>query len=203
MPHVKAYGYDDYEFEVGSCLSVWRMQNIVNSFTHCVHRASVSGCIAEFGVFQAETIRELAKYLQYLGMNTPVYLFDTFTGLPQPTEGKEGPGGKGLYCCSMDSVIQNMSGLSNYVLMPGLFSEYLETFTETIAFAHIDPDLYQGVKDAVEICRRRMPSGGRIVIDDYETHWQGVTTACVESVLNSHEWNVLLNQPGQLIAEKI
>jgi O-methyltransferase len=34
-------------------------------------------------------------------------------------------------------------------------------------FAHIDLDLYQGVKDAVAFVYPRMPRGGLIVFDDY------------------------------------
>ena len=76
--------------------------------------------------------------------------------------------------------------------------DYL-TWDVPLAFAHIDPDLYQGVADALEICTNNMPRGGGIVIDDYDSDWTGVRIA-VERHLDLDKWQILGATKGQLAA---
>lgn len=142
----------------------------------------VSGDVCEFGVAQGATSRLLAAEILPLA-DRKLWLFDSFEGLPAP--GKE------------DRLIHDIFNLGTMEKYQGTMaspeSEVLaklasvnfprertkikkgwikDTVTSAdlpaqIAFAYVDFDFHDPIKDALAFVDQRMPAGGHIVIDDY------------------------------------
>ena len=116
-----------------------------------------------------------------------LWVFDTFEGLPPPTEGdpdfdqavsKTG-------ACKGDLVeveaLFAELGLSNLAqCVKGLFQDTLPiTETGRIAFLHLDGDWYESTKVCLERLYDKVTPGGVIQIDDYG-HWAGARKALHE-----------------------
>jgi hypothetical protein len=171
-----------------------------------VVKAGIPGDIAEFGVFRGETTLGMAKFLKGLEIeDRKIHLFDTFEGLPDPDPEDLGDIEPDAwkhyeeYYGSLRAVKGMMHGYEEYcVYHKGPFFDFFN-FDTPLAFAHIDPDLYQGVADAIKICTNVMTMGGGIVIDDYDTSWSGVKIA-VERHLSLVKWHIVGSGSGQLAA---
>lgn len=53
-----------------------------------------------------------------------------------------------------------------------------------IAFAHIDLDMYQSIKDCLDFCLPRMNEGGIILLDDYKVR---STPGCESAIIDFFE----------------
>ena len=126
----------------------------------------LEGNYAEVGVFRGGSLELIAK----LNPDKEIYAFDSFTGLPRPTEHDN-------YHQEGDFKDTDYEGLKfyferfhhNITLFKGFVPH---TFTmidpfKMYSFVHIDVDLYQSVKDSLDYFFPRMVMGGIIIIDDY------------------------------------
>lgn len=142
------------------------------------------GYFVEFGVADGSSLRRLAdtNYGQVIGL-------DTFTGLPE--HWRNGfPAGS----FSQDGKIPSIEGT---VCLKGLFSETIPILNAVpCALCHIDCDLYQGAKEALEWFRDHHIKGAIVVFDEiygypgYQDHewraYQEVVTWPHEWILRSH-----------------
>ena len=191
-----------WQFGVSLALGKHRAQFLYWLFTEVL---TLPGDVAEFGVFHGQTSRELVRYLEARGIAKTVHLFDTFTGLPDLTdgdyEGRTYPGSyrPHLYLGIEEDVRELLQPYSQFAIHRGLFSDTGPDFHTPLCFAHIDADLYAGTRDAIQICERVMIPGGVIVIDDYGTEWLGVTRA-VKEHLCPFKWDIHYAPTSQCIA---
>jgi len=133
----------------------------------------------------------------------PVYLYDTFEGIPPPTEadgqsalrrfeeirsGKASGVRKQVYYGYernlLDRVRQSFAeyGMpvenSQIYLVPGLYQETLYPSAQ-VALAHLDCDWYESVRTCLERIVPYLVPSGRIIIDDYD-YWAGCKRAVDE-----------------------
>lgn len=141
-----------------------------------------TGLCLEFGVYSGTTINFVAKLLP----ETTLYGFDSFKGLNEPWIYR-GAGAFG----DIDS-LPNVR--ANVVLVEGLFEEKLPAFLSahqgSIAFLHIDSDLYSSAKTVLEMTCARFQRGTIIVFDEYFNYpaWKtGEHKAWTEAVKH---WNL-------------
>lgn len=118
------------------------------------------GCFVEFGVFKGGTAWHLAKVARE--KKAPLYLYDTFSGMPFQDAGDEFE--KGSF--SSTSVEEIKGLIPDAILCPGVFPASLATMPP-IAFCHLDCDQYQSYKDAWRVLSPLMAKGGVMVMDDY------------------------------------
>jgi O-methyltransferase len=148
---------------------------------HLHSALTVGGDICEFGVAQGATSRLLAAEIMQTDRN--LWLFDSFEGLPAP--GSEDKlindifnlGSIQNYKGTMASPEAEVLGRLASVGFPsarakvkkGWIKETVKTgeVPPKVAFAYVDFDFYEPIKDALEFLDTRMPPGGRIVVDDY------------------------------------
>jgi predicted O-methyltransferase YrrM len=139
------------------------------------------GDVCEFGVGSGATSALLANELR--GTGKVLWLYDTFTGLPAPTEEDEliddvdQLGSMGAYRGHMShtqaEVLGQMKGIgispAAFRIVAGLFDETIadERLPEQVCFAYIDFDFYAPIRAALEKLRPRLSPGGIIVVDDY------------------------------------
>jgi O-methyltransferase len=128
----------------------------------------LSGDVIECGVFRGGTALLAARTLA--GENPPpaLHLFDSFQGMPGDVARHEhfAPGD-----FDRTSVRQVENLLSAYPAARMHVGFIPETFAglevPAIAWAHVDVDLHQSVRDCIDWIYPRLSAGGYIVFDDY------------------------------------
>jgi asparagine synthase (glutamine-hydrolysing) len=111
----------------------------------------------------------------------------------------EGIGGDRYYGYEPDLLTKVKGSFSEYgvpvdgkrvSLIPGLFEDTLTSCTvKKIAFAHIDCDWFDPVTLCLETTHRLMPSGGIVILDDYNDY--GGCKKATDEFLQRHK-NVTL-----------
>lgn len=150
------------------------------------------GVAIEAGVFLGGGTIYVAKLQQHLGLVRRQYGFDTFEGIPAPTE-KDGdtPFVEGLFSQgTIETVRSNYAahGLDDITLVKGLVQE---TFPgaipedEQVGFALIDLDQYAGTRAALDVVVPKLHRLGIVAVDDADG--AGVDAAIKETLARHPE----------------
>jgi O-methyltransferase len=117
------------------------------------------------------------------------HIFDSFEGLSAPGVGDGEHWEQGDLSVSMAQVEKNMGDFDRYTLYQGWIpSRFAEIQDKRFAFAHIDVDLYQPTRDAIEFFYPRMNEGAVLLCDDYgSTLCPGATRAIDEFLADKPE----------------
>ncbi len=153
------------------------------------------GAFAEFGVCQGGSLDLLAR----LHPDRLIYGIDSFEGLPEP-----GPMDKfhkkGDFDISIDDMenIMDLTERHEVTILTGFSPEVFTQLPphEIFSFVHVDVDLYQSVKDALDYFYPRLIPTGMMIFDDYgfETtpgakqaidEWKGECTYRGEIIYNT------------------
>lgn len=160
----------------------------------------VGGAIVECGVGSGGSLSALAYLLDQMGIDRPVYAFDSFQGFPEgtPEDAAEfSPSKKRIYeQFTVNFVKGNVArrcggderpgSRINYV--PGFFPDSFAAFEkQPVALLHVDVDLYQGYVDSLGFFVPMMPSGAMILFDEYDqgndlVKWPGAKRAVDEFI---------------------
>lgn len=137
--------------------TVWQMAQ---------HASSLDGGFMEAGVFQGGTAKMLRRVAEERGKQ--LHLFDSFEGM-KVTDSELDRHTSGDFADTSLEGVQKVVGTGEFVhfhkgWIPDTFAGLED---KRICFAHIDLDLYHGVKDTLEYVYPRMPAGGAIISDDY------------------------------------
>jgi predicted O-methyltransferase YrrM len=156
---------DYVEKHMADAVIFWRLDEILE---YCVRHAPAEGLILEFGVATGKSINIIATAAQ----GREVYGFDSFEGLPENWSGHVETQGsfssKGL----LPKVRPNVR------LYKGWFRETLEQFkaqySGSVAFLHIDCDLYSSTREVLRGLADRLIVGTIIEFDEYFNYpnWQ-------------------------------
>ncbi len=163
----------------------------------------ICGDFVQCGVWRGGAAFLIAQMLAEAGVRDPkVWLFDSFQGLPPPTE-HDGPEALSFakkaalpetyYNCtaSLAEVTRSADelGLSSRLrFVEGRFEDTLPIHSQhigSIALLHIDADWYASVKCCLETLYDQVAGGGIIIIDDYYD-WDGCAIALHEFLGNRH-----------------
>jgi O-methyltransferase len=128
---------------------------------------SLPGDVAEAGVFRGGTAKLLATAMAEHEGDKALYLFDSFDGMEAVSD--KDRHAKGDFADTSLGVVRQAVGDHPFVRfregwIPASFTG-LEP--RRFCFAHIDLDLYEGVRDSLRFFYPRMTPGGVIVLDDY------------------------------------
>jgi O-methyltransferase len=137
-------------------------------------QSRLEGAMAEVGVYEGCS----AEIISIAARNTPLHLFDTFNGLPEPDAHERPLLHRGQYSASLGAVQRSLSEHRNIALHPGEFpGTAAECEHLRFSFVHIDVDLESSTRACLEFFYPRMAPGGIILTHDYS--WlQGVKAAC-------------------------
>ena len=151
----------------------------------------MEGACAEVGVCRGDFAKEINRVFP----DKKVYLFDTFEGfdirdLQKEAEVNEGymainswiaDGKMDFRDTSVEFVRNCMPHKKNVVIKKGFFPETFDlNAEEKFLFVNLDTDLYQPIKDGLEIFYPRMVKGGVILVHDYFSMLTGVEKAVEE-----------------------
>jgi len=140
----------------------------------------MEGDLAEVGVYQGGS----AKLICEVKRDKDLYLFDTFTGLPEVSEDDTHFGEKHWYenefsNTSEEAIKKLLSRYQNVHIMKGIFPESGKAIIEKkFCFVHLDVDLYKSTIESLRFFFPRMVKGGIIMVHDF--HSDGIQKAFKE-----------------------
>jgi hypothetical protein len=132
--------------------------------------------MAELGVYQGSS----AQIICEAKADRPLHLFDTFAGLPEPSDREACVFSRGQFSAGLPAVCSILRAYREVYFHPGLFPES-STGLEDLRFSlvHLDVDLYASTLAGLEFFYPRMVPGGIIITHDYSTV-RGVAAAFSE-----------------------
>lgn len=180
-----------------SMLSNERFQTNLKSINY-IEKNNILGDVVEIGVWKGGSILSMILlYETYKKQDRTFYLYDTFSGMTDPTNLDVDLNNKhakkilhepGIKCLApYDLVKQNIDAYTNYPNIEYVVGDICKNTTypkNKIALLRLDTDWYESTKVELETFYPRVQSGGIIIIDDYG-HWQGCRKA-VDQFLLEH-----------------
>jgi len=152
------------------------------------------GAFLEVGCFQGGSTKLICEMK---GDDKPLYVCDTFEGLPESTEKDKGVHRKAQYTCSLESVSAYLSTYKNVHFVKGFFPDSATGIIPEdvqFAFVHLDVDLYESTIKSLEYVLPRLISGGIVLSHDYSL-LAGVKAAFHE-FLEAHPECMLIELPS-------
>ena len=176
----------------GNDLDLVRLAFLVINI-RALEAAGVPGAFAELGVWRGNS----AKVIHSVAPERELYLLDTFEGLPAERSAFDPASGSSRHFADVSvETVRNFIGRSERVhFVVGGFPESARFIPgeERFAFVHLDCDLYEPVKAALEFFYPRMSRRGLIVVHDFASgRWPGVTRAVDEFLADKPEAPVVI-----------
>lgn len=189
-------------------MSGYRRFSNIYDLSETVEKESISGAFVECGVWKGGCAATMAYVAQKYNSDRKTWLFDSFEGLPEPSE-KDGIVAKSRMAINVkeenrkcvasvedieELFFQKLKLERKYVLIrKGWFQNVLPNVKNeigAIAILRIDADWYESTKSCFDNLYDNVVSGGYVVIDDYG-HWEGCRKA-VDEFLESRNISVEL-----------
>lgn len=151
----------------------------------------IPGDIVEFGCYIGTTSLFIQRLLDIRRENRSFHVYDSFEGLPAKSREDESPAGSGFRAgaltVSKKQLIREFQ--KAHLKLPTIHKSWFgalsaEDVPKQIAFAFLDGDFYQSIKDSLTLVLPQMSHGGIIVVDDYAREaLPGVARAVAEARL--------------------
>jgi O-methyltransferase len=216
-PHAFPFDFDDADKELYRRVGPYTMTTppriyaLVQAVEYVVARG-IPGAIVECGVWRGGSMMAAALTLLRLGVtDRELYLYDTFAGMPPPSEAdttRSGERAADLLAQEDENshiwAIASLSDVRAAVLSVGYPEERIHfveglvedmlpaTAPEGIGLLRLDTDWYRSTKHELEQLYPRLAPGGVLIIDDYG-HWEGARRAVDEYFAERHI-TLLLNR---------
>jgi len=185
-------------FTMTSAERLWSLINAVSYVT----AEGISGDFAECGVWRGGSVMAMAGELLRLKVtDRRIWLYDTFTGMTDPTEAdvEAGTGvtassmlaqtsvgdGSNVWCVARRSDVEENVFSTAYprdmfTFVEGDVTQTLLTdVPDQLAILRLDTDWYESTAKSLEVLYPRLVVGGVCILDDYG-HWLGARTAVDE-----------------------
>lgn len=150
-----------------------QIQVILDELEHVLSRG-LTGAIVELGCYIGTTSLFIRRLLNEMKQEREFHVYDSFEGLPPKTEQDASVTGEqfvaGELNVSKKQFIREFqkAGLRTPIIHKGWFNELTaDDVPDEIAFAFLDGDFYESIRDSLRLILPRMKTGGVIVIDDY------------------------------------
>lgn len=182
----------------------------VRHATRYVVRSGLEGAIVECGVWRGGSMMAVARTLLAEGASDrDLYLFDTYTGMVEPTDADvmytgasaaalldgAAPGSRLRADASLEDVRANVGTVGypeervHYV--EGPVEQTIPAHApERIALLRLDTDWYESTRHELEHLYPRLVPGGVLIVDDYG-HWLGARRA-IDEYLHDRGVEILL-----------
>jgi len=185
----KLYDLDKrFEYENGfyATADPSRFSKFITHLEFFKQTSTVRGEILEFGIFKGNSFFRWIKFRDLLEQTSSrkVIGFDIFGDFPEAQfeEDKqrrddfvsETNGGKSISLEEMQELLERQSLAKNVELVKGDILLTLKNYLSKnphlkVSLLHIDVDLYEPVKEILELLYDRVSTGGIIILDDYGT----------------------------------
>jgi predicted O-methyltransferase YrrM len=148
--------------------------------------------VVEFGSYKGGNALFMALVMREINPEAKVYALDTFAGMPETDKTRDAHNAGDFGDASLPALQKRIDELElkNLIPLKGLFDETFPqipdrfTVSDGFGLAHIDCDIYAGVKYAQNAVWPRMCEGGYIVYDDAAvSSCLGATEAVEEMIM--------------------
>lgn len=172
-----------------SRLKLYFLTGLLSQISH------LPGDILEAGCGSGGSTRAIANVLKKQRRIKPLWILDTFAGYDNVDEKKDGTHVHtgDCKCASKEEVRQLLSDYDGCThLIEGSIPTTLQhVAAKSLAFAHIDVNLYEPTKEATRFCLEKMSVGGIILFDDYGWPATFGAKAAIDEVVSSFGLSVL------------
>ena len=169
-----------------------RLYMLVQNCSQILHDG-VQGDFVELGVYKGNSAAIFADFARR--NDRKLFLFDTFAGFDRrDINGVDAIAHVEFGDTSVQGV-QRLVGVQNVTYVQGFFPESCDgvDLPERIAIAHIDCDLHDPMKAALERFYPLMSRGGLMIMHDYSSgHWVGTTKAVDDFFADKPEKPILI-----------
>ena len=171
-----------------TCVSYERLQNVL-TLVEKVVKENIPGDLAEVGVWKGGVCMAMALKCKQLGVSRTIHLYDTFSGMTQPTDHDVDLGGNRardifdqVKCdISLEEVQRNLRFVDypDVVYHVGDITKSDISAFPTFALLRLDTDWYESTKFELTYMEPNVSPFGFIIVDDYG-HWRGSRQAVDE-----------------------
>ena len=180
------------------CYELWQL---------VAETTKLKGALIEVGTWRGGSGALIAQKAKLAGIKDAVYLCDTFKGIVKAKANDPSHKNGDLADTSekiVEEIIHKLK-LDNIKILSGIFPDETGKFiTENgFRFCHIDVDVYQSAKDAVEWLWPKLVVGGLIIFDDYGDERCNGITKFVNEERGKRDRMVFYNLNGHAIMVKL
>ncbi len=134
------------------------------------------GAVVEFGCYIGTTSLFIRRLLDVKGLSSHIafHVYDSFEGLPDKSAADASRAGEqfvaGELAVSKKQFIHEFqkAHLQTPIIHKAWFKDLKDTdVPERIAFAFLDGDFYESIRDSLRLVLPRMQKGSVIIVDDY------------------------------------
>ena len=204
-------------FDFEKLRSIWDLDTLGNNQVDYVRllflietvrdiEKNIPGSFAELGVYKGLS----AKVIHEIAPDRKLFLFDTFSGFHKEdfkAELEKKYSSNNFEDSSLESVRKLLGFSENIIFCPGYFPETTAHISseEVFALVHLDADLYNPTKAAMEYFYPRMSPKGIMILHDYSSGaWPGVKQAVDEFLQDKPETLVYIpDKSGTAVLRKI
>ena len=165
----------------------------------------VEGDFIELGVYKGNSATMLAALGRTAGRQT--YLLDTFEGFDARDFRGDDAGRQMQFKDTSLERVRALVGEDRVTYIKGFFPESVKglALPERLALAHIDCDLYDPMKAALESFYPRLSRGGLLIMHDYGSgHWRGATRAVDEFFADKPEKPIIMpDKSGSAVIRRV
>lgn len=154
-------------------VSAIQIQTILDELDRALQLNS-SGGIVEFGCYAGTTSLFIRRLLDDRNQKREFHVYDSFRGLPEKTVNDESPAGQqfqaGELAISKRQFLQEFAKAN--LEPPQIHKAWFKDLAardvpEQIAFAFLDGDFYESIRDSLALVRPHLTSHATIIIDDF------------------------------------
>jgi len=153
--------------------------------------------VAEFGTLYGGTAAVWAEALLAFG-ERPLWLFDSFSGIPQATNGLDHRWTGAFAGVSLAAVRSAFSDLNFVSIVDGDILENVDQIPPVMSVAYIASDTFATGKVLLEVCWDRIERGGVLVVCDYRSYPNCVPLTVEVDRFFSKRRDAFLYRPAQL-----
>ena len=171
----------------------------------CAQEAlEIKGDFVEMGCYKGDTSLVLAEILK--GTVKRLFIYDSFEGLPMRGEKDESVLGQdfreGELKVSKREVKERFlrAGLAVPIIKKGWFSELSDLdLPDEIAFAFLDGDFYESIKDSLRLVLPRLTKGGILIVHDYTNPALPGVKKAVDEILKDRNLMLKVKKRGSCV----
>lgn len=170
-----------------------------------VIKNGVRGDVVEFGCYLGTTSIHIAKALAMHDLHE-FYVYDSFEGLPDKSNNDASPLGiqfkSGELTASKKQFINNMrqAGVKLPYIKKAWFNELAQSdIPEQIAFAFLDGDFYDSIKQSLKLIENNMAKRSVIVVHDYSNQALPGSAIATNEWLKNREYKIKFEQSLAII----
>jgi hypothetical protein len=172
---------------------------------------NTDGSIVECGIGYGKSFLIFSELIKSNKVDKNLWGFDSFEGFPEPSDfdkssrnpqkGEWGKSSLKLIKNLLKNIEENDSYLKNINIVKGFIDETLPKYKNnicSIALLHLDLDLYDSYKTALENLWEIVTKGGVVIFDEYRhPKWPGATMAIDQFFKNKGQVIIKDNQSNR------